>query len=138
MCRVLEVSRSGFYDYLNRGRSRSGPDPEQVALESRVKEIFRESKKTYGSRRMLEQLKKAGYPIGRYRVRGLMRKLGLKAKEPRRYKVTTDSNHKYLPAPNLLDRQFEVDAANKVWSVDISVLQQRRSWVFPRNVREAA
>jgi transposase InsO family protein len=58
-----------------------------------------------------------------------MRKLGLKAKEPRRYKVTTDSNHKHPVAPNLLDRQFDVDAPNKVWTTDITYVWTLEGWL---------
>ena len=78
----------------------------------------------------MEQLKKDGFEIGRYRVRSLMRKLGLKAKEPKRYKVTTDSNHKHPVAPNLLDRQFDVDAPNKVWTTDITYVWTLEGWLY--------
>jgi putative transposase len=65
--------------------------------------------------RILRQLKSEGYTIGRYRVRSLMRKLDLKARTPKRYKVTTDSNHKHPVATNLLNRQFDgEDAPNMV------------------------
>jgi putative transposase len=123
LCKVLEVSRSGFYDYL-RDRHRPDQDAEQAALESKIRSIFDKSKKTYGSRRILSQLRLEGRLIGRYRVRSLMCKLGLKAKTPRRYKVTTDSDHEHPAAPNLLNRKFDVDVPNKVWTTDISVPQK--------------
>jgi len=78
----------------------------------------------------MKQLRKEGYDIGRYRIRRLMRKLDLKAKEPRRYKVTTDSNHKYPIAPNLLDRQFQVDSPNKVWITDITYVWTLAGWMY--------
>jgi putative transposase len=62
-----------------------------------------------------------------------MRQMGLRAKTPRRFKLTTDSRHSFPVAPNVLNRNFEVNAPNKVWTADISVLQQRRTWEFSRN-----
>ena len=125
----MEVSRSGFYDYLCAWH-RPDQDPEQAALESRIRSIFTESKKTYGSRRVLRQLRSEGHTIGRYRVRSLMRKLGLKARTPKRYKVTTDSNHKHPIAPNLLNRQFDVDAPNRVWTTDITYVWTLEGWLY--------
>jgi putative transposase len=129
LCRVMQVSRSGFYDYRRHNQDQSH-DPTQQALESRIKAIFKESKGTYGSRRILEKLKAEGHHIGRYRVRSLMRKLQLKAKTPKRYKVTTDSNHSYSVAPNLVNRQFNVDAPNKLWTTDITYLWTMEGWLY--------
>jgi transposase InsO family protein len=129
LCKLLQVSRSGFYDFQKHRDSGGKTDPEKAKLEARVKEIFRSSRKTYGSRRIMKQLRNDGYEIGRYQVRSLMRKLGLKAKVPRRYKVTTDSNHNHPIAPNLLDRQFNVDAPNKVWTTDITYVWTLEGWI---------
>ena len=129
LCRVLEVSRSGFYDYL-RTCHKAEPDIEQAAMETRIREIFVKSKYTYGSRRILRQLLSEGYTIGRYRVRSLMRKLNLKARGTKRYKVTTDSSHKYPTAPNLLNRQFEVEVPNKVWTSDITYVWTLEGWLY--------
>jgi putative transposase len=103
LCRVMKVIRSGFYDYRRHYNNRI-QDPEQIRLEALIRSIFNESKKTYGSRRIVRDLKSKGYNMGRYRVRSLMRKLELKAKTPKRYRVTTDSNHSYLVATNLVNR----------------------------------
>ena len=129
LCRVMQVSRSGFYDYCRHYQDRSH-DPNQQALESRIKSIFKESKGTYGSRRILEKLKAEGHHIGRYRVRSLMRKLNLKAKTPKRYKVTTDSNHSYSVAPNQVNRQFNVDEPDKLWTTDITYLWTMEGWLY--------
>lgn len=130
LCRVMKVSRSGFYNYLDYLPSRAQPDPTQRALEERMKTIFKESKDTYGTRRIVKELVSQGYQIGRYRVRTLMRKLGLKAKTPKRYKVTTDSKHAYPVAPNLVNRQFDIDAPNKVWASDITYLWTLEGWSY--------
>ena len=93
-----------------------------MALESLMRSIFKKSKETYGSRRMVKELESKGRHVGRYRVRTLMRKLELRAKTPKRYKVTTDSNHSYCIAANIVDRQFKAEAPNKVWTADITYL----------------
>ena len=105
-------------------------DPWQTALEDRTKEIFDYSKASYGSRRIAEYLQSVGYRIGRYRARSLMRKLGLKVKNTKRYKVTTDSRHSYPVAPNLLDRKFEVDTPNTVWTADITYIWTLEGWSY--------
>ena len=130
LCRVMQVSRSGFYNFLRNYHVKGQGDPIQNALEARIKEIFKESKGTYGSRRMVEQLNKEGHDIGRYRAVRLMRKLKLKAKTPKRYKVTTDSNHSYTVAPNLVNRQFNADAPNKLWATDITYLWTMEGWLY--------
>jgi len=129
LCRVMKVSRSGFYDYRRHYNNRI-QDQEQIRLEALIRSIFNESKKTYGSRRIVRDLKSKGYNMGRYRVRSLMRKLELKAKTPKRYRVTTDSNHSYLVATNLVNRQFTVEAPNKVWTADITYLWTLEGWSY--------
>jgi len=129
LCRVMKVSRSGFYDYRRHYNNRI-QDQEQIRLEALIRSIFNESKKTYGSRRIVRDLKSKGYNMGRYRVRSLMRKLELKAKTPKRYRVTTDSNHSYLVATNLVNRQFTVEAPNKVWTADITYLWTLDGWSY--------
>ena len=101
-----------------------------MALEALMRRIFDVSKASYGSRRMVKALKFKGYNVGRYRVRRLMHKLKLKAKTPKRYKVTTDSNHSYSVAPNLVDRQFATEAPNKVWTTDITYIWTLEGWSY--------
>ncbi len=111
LCKVMEVSRSEFYNYLD--GLKGFDDHGKVALKAQVLAIFKEHRGQYGSRRTVKQLKKEGHQIGRYRVRCLMRALGLKAKTSKRYKVTTDSRHSFPVAPNLLNRKFDVDEPNR-------------------------
>jgi transposase InsO family protein len=129
LCAVMRVSRSGFYDYLH---SCSGPDdqPANQALKARIRAIFKQSRGSYGSRRMVRQLRAEGHQIGRYKVRRLMRQLGLKAKMRRRFKVTTESRHAFPVAANLLDRQFEAKAPNAVWTADISYVWTHEGWLY--------
>jgi transposase InsO family protein len=125
----MQVSRSGFYQYHRHYRDRV-QDPEQIALESLMRSIFKASKETYGSRRMVKELESKGRQIGRYRVRRLMHKLKLRAKTPRRYKVTTDSNHSFCVAANIVDRQFKAEAPNSVWTSDITYLWTLEGWSY--------
>ena len=130
LCKVMRVSRSGFYDYLKRHQQGPVLDPGEERLKSQMRQIFKSSRGSYGSRRMMEQLGKDGFPIGRFKTRRLMRELGLKAKAPRRYKVTTDSRHSFQTAPNVLDRQFDVQTPDSVWTADISYMWTLEGWLY--------
>ena len=129
LCKVMEVSRSGFYDYLKRFNRGPAKNPTQDILASRMRLIFKHSRRSYGSRRMMPKLRSEGYSIGRYKVRRLMRQLGLKAKAPRRYKVTTDSRHSYAVAANVVNRNFQVGSPNKVWAADITYVWTFQGWL---------
>jgi putative transposase len=129
LCAVMRVSRSGFYDYLDRFENPKD-QPDEAALHGRIKQIFGESRASYGSRRVAKQLKDEGHQIGRYKVRRIMRQMGLKAKTPRRFKLTTDSRHSFPVAPNVLNRNFDVDAPNKVWTADISYVWTFEGWLY--------
>jgi len=101
-----------------------------MALKARVSAIFKYHRSQYGSRRIAKQLQDEGLQIGRYRVRRIMRDLGLKAKAPKRYKVTTDSRHSFPVAPNILNREFNVDEPNTVWTVDITYVWTLEGWLY--------
>jgi transposase InsO family protein len=103
---------------------------EEERLKQQVKEIFSFSKKSYGSRRILSELQSEGKKIGRYKVRSLMKRLDLKARTPKRYKVTTDSKHSYKVAPNILDRKFSVDKPNSVWTTDLTYIWTLEGWMY--------
>ena len=101
-----------------------------VELIALVKGIHRESRGTYGSRRMSKGLREKGYNIGRYRARTLMRMAEVSVKRKGKYKVTTDSHHVYPVAPNILNRQFDVAAPNQVWVSDITYLWTKEGWLY--------
>jgi putative transposase len=79
---------------------------------------------------LVGELHKAGFKAGRYKVRTFMRKLGLKPRYPKRFKVTTDSNHNEAISPNILDRNFDVVAPNKVWTTDITSIWTLEGWLY--------
>jgi len=130
LCAVMRVSRSGFYDYLDRYTSGDDKRSGEPELTSRIKAIFNRSRGSYGSRRILKQLKAEGYGIGRFKVRRIMRQLGLKSSTPKRFKLTTDSKHSFPVAANVLDRKFDVEAPNKVWTADISYVWTFEGWLY--------
>jgi transposase InsO family protein len=130
LCAVMRVSRSGFYDYLNRDSSKNNKGSGEAALISRIKEIFVEYKGSCGSRRMVKHLRDEGYEIGRYKVRRIMRQLGLIAKTPKRFKLTTDSKHSLPVAANVLDRKFDVESPNSVRTADISYVWTFEGWLY--------
>jgi transposase InsO family protein len=128
MCRVLEASPSGFYDWLRRPESQRAA--EDRALIEKIQAVHNESRRTYGSPRGHASLKAAGYRIGRKRVARLMRENDIRPRTKRKFKVTTDSRHDHPIAPNLLDRQFTVEAPNTVWLADLSYIWTREGWLY--------
>ena len=130
LCKVMQVSRSCFYDYLHGYKYGSDDSGADAVLQARIRAIFKQHKGSYGSRRILKQLRLEGHLIGRYKVRRRMRLLGLKAKVRRRYKVTTESRHSFAVAANILNRNFHVTEPNKVWTADISYLWTLEGWLY--------
>jgi transposase InsO family protein len=120
-CKALGVSRAGYYDWL--GRAESTRVREDRRLRVLVRESHERSRKTYGSPRVHADLEAAGERVSRKRVVRLMQEQGLKARERRRYKCTTDSNHDQPVAPNLLARRFDADAPNMRWVGDTTELR---------------
>jgi putative transposase len=130
LCRVMGVSRSGFYEYFRRYIRNLVRPPAQSAVASRARLIFKQSHGSYGSRRIAEQLKAEGHRVGRYKARRLMRQLGLKVKISRRYKLTTDSRHSFPVAQNLVNRNFEVGSPNVTWTADITYVWTLEGWLY--------
>jgi putative transposase len=130
LCAVLEVSRSGVYAYAQR-HSTPRIDRDEVVLLARVKAIHAETGQSYGSRRMAKQLQAEGYAVGRVKARRLMRDAGVVVRRrTRRGPVTTDSQHGYAVAPNLLARQFDVDKPDQVWAGDITYVWTAEGWLY--------
>jgi len=128
MCRLLNVSRSGYYAWLKRPKSRRRHENEKLG--AKIHQIFDGSHRTYGSPRIHAELRFQGLSCGRNRVVRLMRKLGIKAKTKRRFKATTDSKHNLPVASNLLGQDFEVAAPNKVWVADITYIPTQQGWLY--------
>ena len=120
MCRVMEVSRSGYYRFLRRKPSKKELLKNKFLVE--VKAWAAESRNSYGKRMISKNLQALGYKVGIYQARTLMRDAGIICKQRRRYRITTKSDHGFFVAENVLNRQFTVDAPNKVWITDITYL----------------
>jgi putative transposase len=128
MCRFLKVSRSGYYEWCKRDESpRKKKDRE---LKEKILAIYMKYKKHYGSPRIHDELHDMGIPCSKTRVERLMHELGIRARHKRQFRVTTNSNHKYPVAPNLLNRQFEVNELNLVWAADITYIRTFEGWLY--------
>jgi len=128
LCRVLGVSRSGFYAW--RTRRPSAAERRREELTERVRQIHHEVKRRYGSPRMHAELVARGHTCCVNFVADLMRAAGLSAKTPRKFVRTTDSGHSLPVAANVLGRRFEVAEPNAVWVADITCIPTREGWVY--------
>lgn len=129
MCRVLDVSVSGFYAFLQR-LARVKPDAE-ASLREDLRTIHSGSRGTYGRPRMVHALRACAHDVGPKRVARLMREEGLRGVSKRGFKPkTTDSKHSNPVAANLLDRKFAVDADTSAWVSDITYLPTREGWLY--------
>ena len=128
LCGAFGLSPNSYYRWLKCPVGKR--QREDQALSKDIKRIFRQSRSTYGSPRMQRALRKEGKRHGRKRLRRLMKKLNLKPKAARRFKVTTDSNHSKPVAPNILDQQFTPHAANIAWASDITYIRTDKGWLY--------
>ena len=128
-CQVLGVSRNGYYQYTNRLENR--PDnPEHEEMLEWIKDIAESSRYTYGSRRMKRALNALGYPVSRSKTRKLMREAGVKARQRRKYKVTTNSDHQQPVFENLVNREFDVAEPDQVYAADVTYVWTQEGWLY--------
>jgi transposase InsO family protein len=125
----MQVSTRAYYAWAKQPEA-AVQAKETLAFDQRIRQIFEESKQTFGSRRIADALEKAGLRAGRYKVRKAMARLGLQVRYPKRFQVTTDSRHSEAISPNLLDRQFDVAAPNQVWTTDITYVWTLEGWLY--------
>jgi transposase InsO family protein len=128
MCRLLEIKPTGFYAWLRRGESHRSKEDRRY--KKKIVEIHAESDGVYGSRKVRDELLDLGFPAGRHLIARLMRELGLKGCPKRRYRVTTQSNHRFRIAPNRLDREFSAEAPNQRWVADITYIRTQEGWLY--------
>ena len=128
MCRLLDVSESGFFAW--QGRPASQRQRDDMIYLAHIRTAFELSNRTYGSPRMHRELVDEGLPIGRRRTARLMRENGLAARQKRRFKRTTDSTHAWPVVPNLLDQDFAAEAPDQKWSADISYIWTAEGWLY--------
>ncbi|MDB5738568.1 MAG: Mobile element protein [Sphingomonas bacterium] len=129
MCRVLEVSRAGYYAW--RGRPESPRAAANRALVDDIERVHRDTSGRYGSPRIHHELKAEGRGASRGRIERLMRRHGIRAIMARPRQVrTTDSRHNFPIAPNLLGRDFTAAAPNRIWLADITYIETDQGWLY--------
>ena len=128
LCGVLGVSASGYFAWKDRPACRRQRD--DLVLLAHTRSSFALSNGTYGSPRMTRELQDNGFAVGRRRTARLMRENDLKARQKRRFKRTTDSEHSWSVAPNIIDQDFAADGPNQKWGVDISYVWTREGWLY--------
>jgi len=128
LCGVLGVSQSGYFAW--KGRPASDHQQQDMVLLAHVRSSFALSNGTYGSPRMTRELKDNGLAVGRRRTARLMRENGLVARQKRRFKRTTDSQHGWPVAANLLEQDFTATRPDEKWGADISYVWTREGWLY--------
>jgi putative transposase len=128
LCEVLDVTPSGYYAWVDRPASPKKIADAQLLLE--IKAALVRGRGAYGSPRVHRELRAHGIRVGKKRIERLMRENGLEARQKRRFVHTTDSRHEHPIAPNVLDRVFDVDQANKAWVGDVTYIPTAEGWLY--------
>ena len=128
MRRIMNVSASGYYAWLDRPLSRRAR--EEGRLEVEIRAAHKRSRQTYGAERLQHELAEHGIQVGIWRIRRIRKKLGLHCKQKRKFKATTDSKHSLPLAGNLLGQQFNVYEPNTVWVTDITYIPTDEGWLY--------
>lgn len=128
MCAVLRVSKSGYYYWIN---ARPGKRKKQnQELLGHIRRIHQKSRQTYGSPRITKSLNKEGIHVSRPRVARIMRQAKIKVWNKKKFKVTTDSKHKYPVVSNALNRNFTPNRIAQAWVSDITYISTRQGWLY--------
>ena len=128
LCRVLDVTRGGYYAFVNRGVSTQEAANEE--LERAVQSTYEVSRGTYGSPRIHQALRRQGVRVGRSRVERAMRKLGIAGRRPRAFRRTTVADPSHPKAENVLNRRFKASRPDEVWVTDITYIRTEAGWAF--------
>ena len=128
MCKVLKISKSGYYNWLHSGMSKRWLYDQELG--DLIEQILEESLGSYGSPRIKKELIQRGYTVSRPKIARMMKTRYLVARKPRKFKFITDSNHHYPIAPNLLNQDFTVQRKNEVWVSDITYISTKQGWMY--------
>ena len=128
MSRVLEVSASGYYAWLDRPLSRRAQ--EEARLEVEIRAAHKRTRQTYGPERLQHDLAEHGVQAGVCRIKRIRKKLGIRCKQKKKFKVTTDSKHRLPVAPNLLEQQFAATTPDQVYVTDITYIPTEEGWLY--------
>lgn len=133
-CRMLDVSRSGYYDWIERSTQ---PDPDAVALEVAARAAHARGRESYGPKRLRTEMAEMGFPRSLASIKRLRKRLGLSCRHKRRFVRTTDGNHALPIAPNLLEQRFnETTAPNQVWVSDITYVHTDEGWLYVAAIKD--
>lgn len=128
MCRMLNVSPSGYYAWFSRVPSRRAQ--EEARLELEIKASHTRTRETCGPERLQHDLKEHGVKAGICRIRRIRKTLGIRCKQIKKFKATTNSKHALPVADNLLEQKFEAISPNRVWVSDITYISTDEGWLY--------
>ncbi len=128
LCRVLKVSASGYYAWMDRPLSKWAR--QEARLEVEIKAAHRRTRQVYGAEKLQYGMAEYSIKAGICRIKRIRRKLGISCKQKRKFKATTDSRHKLPVAENILGQQFTATAPNKVWVSDITYVPTDEGWLY--------
>lgn len=137
MCKVLMVSKSGYYEWRKKQvQPLSEKEARDTEIAHQIHQSYVRSFGTYGSPRIAQDLADLGYACSQKKIANMMRNLGLSAIIPKTVQRTTDSNHHQFIYPNLVKRQFQVKEKNKVWVADITYIRTLEGWVYLASIMD--
>ena len=134
MCRVFNIARSGFYDWLHRKPSRRVQEDERLKIA--IKAAHKRTRKSYSARRLQVELAADGFQVGRDRIIRLRKELDIHCIQKRKFKATTNSKHTLPVADNLLAQNFTPSAPNQVWVTDITYIPTMEGWLYLAGVKD--
>jgi putative transposase len=127
-CDVFGVSSSGYYAWKRRPEAPRATEDAELVVE--IKAAHKTGRGAYGSPRVHRELRAKGHRIGRKRVERLMRQEGIAGRKKRRFRKTTDSNHPDPIAPNVLQRNFDVEVPDTAWVTDVTYVWTFEGWLY--------
>jgi len=128
LCRIFRVSASGYYKWLNGPSSKHAR--EEGRLEVEIRAAHRRTRETCGPERLQRDLAEHGVKVGICRIRRIRKKLGLRCKQVKKFKATTDSRHNLPVAENLLEQQFTATEPNQAWVTDLTYVATEEGWLY--------
>jgi putative transposase len=134
MCRVFDVSRSGYHAFVSRRPSTRAQENARLCVA--IQAAHQRTRETYGPERLQDELRDDGFKAGVSRIKRLRKQLGLRCKQVRKFKATTNSNHHLPVAENLLNQNFETSRPNQTWVTDITYVETGEGWLYLAGVKD--
>jgi len=134
LCRLFQVSAGGYFDWQI--RPESSRSHEEGRLEAEIKAAHQRTRGVYGPERLQEDLADHNVRVGVHRIKRIRKKLGIRCKQAKKFKVTTDSRHKLPVADNLLAQEFEAEKPNLTWVSDITYIHTDEGWLYLAGIKD--